>query len=132
MTEFTILHRGVALGRAFTIGPDTEGDTPFALNMMDFEPSPAYESVRPLALLAAESFFGWFVGPLTDLEAADSAVPAAERLWDELELADADGTPVAGRVVHLLEQSFGGKPSYWVDVELPSNERIAAALVRVK
>ena len=44
-----------------------------------------------LARLAADSFFGWFFGPLVDLEAADAAVPAAERLWAELELADSQG-----------------------------------------
>ena len=92
MTQFTILHRGVPLGTASTAPEfDAERDRRFALNMMDFEPAAAYESVRPLARLAADSFFGWFFGPLVDLEAADAAVPAAERLWAELELADSQG-----------------------------------------
>ena len=119
MTEFTILHRGVPLGTASTAPElDAEPEHRFALNMMDFEPTAAYESVRPLARLAADSFFGWFIGPIVDLEKADAAVPAAEKLWAELELADVHGNPVAGRVVWLIEESFGGKPSYWVDVDL--------------
>ena len=119
MTQFTILHRGVPLGVAFT-PPESEGDdpNPFALNMMEFEPAAAYESVRPLARLAAASFFGGLFGPIVDLEAADAALPAAKALWAELELADTVGNPVAGRVVWFLENTFGGQVSYWVDVEL--------------
>jgi hypothetical protein len=75
-------------------------------------------SDRREARLAAEAFFGGFVEPLVDLKAAEAAVPAAERLWAELELADEQGNPVPGRVVWLIELSTGGRPSYWVDVEL--------------
>ena len=119
MAQFTILHRGVPLGTAFTLPTsDSEPDHRFELNLMDFAPTPAYESVRPLARLAAEAFFGGFFSPLVDLGAATDAVPAAERLWAELELVDVRGNPVAGRVVWLIEVTMGGKSSYWVDVEL--------------
>jgi hypothetical protein len=118
MTQFTILHHGVPLGTAFTTPSDEEGGNPFALNTMDFAPAPAYESVRRLTRHAADAFCGWFIGPLVDWEAAEKDLPAAEQMWAELELADEQGKRVAGRVVAFFEQSLGGKPSYWVDVEL--------------
>jgi hypothetical protein len=119
MTQFTILHHGVPLGTASTASDlDAEPDHPFAFNLMDFTPAPGYESIRPLARLAAALFFGGFFGPIVDLEAADAAMPAAKRLWAELELADVRGNPVAGRVYWLLEDTVAGKPSYWVDLEL--------------
>jgi len=127
MTQFTILHRGVRLGTALTTpAVGTEADR-FALNMMDFEPAAAYESIRPLTRLASHAIFGWFIGPLVDWEAAAEALPAAERMWAELELADPQGRPVAGRVVAFFEDSVGGKPSYWVDVELDDASADVAA-----
>lgn len=132
MTEFTILHHGVPLGTAST-APDQNGDHDhrFALNLMDFAPAPAYESIRPLARLAAESFLGGFFSPLVDLKAADAAMPAAKQLWAELELADVRGNPVAGRIVWLIEDTIGGNPSYWVDVELDDASSDVPARPRV-
>src|SRR5689334_7673121 len=75
MTQFTILHHGVPLGTAFTTPSDEEGGNPFALNMMDFTPAPAYESVRRLTRHAADAFCGWFIGPLVDWEAAEKDLP---------------------------------------------------------
>ena len=108
------------LGTGFTIPTaDPEPDNRFELNLMDFAPTLAYESVRPLARLAAETVFAGVFSPLVDLEAATDAVPAAERLWAELEIVDVRRNPVAGRVVWLIAVTMGELDDATADVPAP-------------
>ena len=123
MTEFTIIHRGLPIGTASTT-PRSEADPggPFEFCFLDFRPLPTYEGVGPIVRLASQAlanfgFLGPAANPASDA-AGRAAYAAAQSFWDELELADASGRPIAGRVVWFLEHTRGGQASYWVDVEL--------------
>ena len=128
MTEFTILYHGVPIGSATTPPREPEPDEPawFRFCFLDFRPLAAYETVAPVLRLASRALanFG-YVGPAADPvsdEAGRAAYAAAQRLWNELELADGAGRPIAGRVALFLEHTMGGEVGYWLDVELDAAE----------
>jgi hypothetical protein len=121
MTQFTLLYHGVPIGYAAQRADAEHGD-PFEFCFLDFHPVAAYSAVRPVIRLASDAFanFG-FLGPAAEPAsdtAGRAALAAAKNLWLDLELADTNGRPVAGRVVCFHEHDAGGRPSYWLDVEV--------------
>jgi hypothetical protein len=123
MAALTIFHRGVPVGTTDT-EPRSDADAPdgFEFSLLDFNPLPAFESVAPVVRLASRALANLgFLGPVADPAsdvAGQEAHAAARAFWDELELVDSTGNPVGGRVVWLIEMTFGAQTSYWLEVAL--------------
>lgn len=135
MAAFTIVRRGVPIGTTNTTPrPDTDARNWFEFSLLDFKPLPALQSVAPVVRLASHALANLgFLGPAAD-PASDAAGreahAAARALWDELELVDATGNPVGGRVVWLIEMTFSGQTSYWLEVELDEADAAVPAHIR--
>lgn len=130
MSEFTVLYRGVPIG---TAARTVEVDDPFTFAFLDFVPSDAYAIVRPTVQLASEAlanfgYLGAAADPRSDT-AGREAYAAARVLWDELELADASGRRLAGRVAWLTDAKVADRTLYWLSVDI--DEVHAAVLAQV-
>jgi hypothetical protein len=102
-----------------TTRPDAEPGDSFEFCFLDFRPLAGCDGLRPVLRLAADAFTNAALLRACADPAAEAAADAAARaLWGELELADATGRPVAGRVVWFLDHGVDGHPSYWLDVAL--------------
>ena len=123
MLEFTVLHRGVPIGAARCTEAREE---PFAFSFLDFMPTEAFDSVRPIVERASQAVanFG-FLGPAADPAsdvAGQEAMAAARRLCSELEVADAAGRRLPGRVTWIEETVRFDGSTYRLDLEVDAAE----------
>lgn len=131
MTELTVLHNGVPIGVATTrLEEGAEPTSAFDLSCLEFRPLTGYATVAPVIQLATTAFLNLgCLGPVTDPESdlrGQAATEAAEDLVAELELADARGRHVPGRVTWFQDDRSGDEPSFTIDLELEDAEEDVA------